>query len=74
MSRMVQELERMREAQAKKLLSIAARIIPNISQEDLLQPQDYPVLEEHPEFRYEEGVLAGIESALALLYALEKEY
>jgi hypothetical protein len=73
MNKMVPELEGMCEAQRKKLLQIAARIIPNISAEDLLQPQDYPDLELHPEFRYEEGILAGLETALAMVYACESE-
>lgn len=66
---MVHELHSMCEAQRTKLLKIAQRFIPNISVEDLLQPQDYPELENHPEFRYEEGILAGLETVLAMLHS-----
>lgn len=55
--------------QQKKLLKAAQNIIPNITPDDLLQPQDYPELEFHPEFRYEEGILAGILAAQAALRA-----
>jgi hypothetical protein len=30
-----------------------------------MQPNDFPELENHPFFRYEEGVLEGLQSALA---------
>ncbi|HEY2810795.1 MAG TPA: hypothetical protein VGJ00_05355 [Rhabdochlamydiaceae bacterium] len=50
-------------AQRKKLLLYAKRIIPNITEDDLLQPNDFPQLENHPPFRYEEGVLEGILTA-----------
>lgn len=50
-------------AQKKKLLSTAQRIIPNITDDDLLQPNDYPQLELHPHFRYEEGILDGLQVA-----------
>jgi hypothetical protein len=46
--------------QKEKLLTIAKRYVPNISHDDLLQPFDFPVLENHPHFRYEEGVLQGM--------------
>lgn len=41
----------------------AMRICPSITEEDLLQPNDFPMLENHPNFRYEEGVLAGLMTA-----------
>lgn len=47
-------------AQRAKILALAKRIVPHITEEDLLQPNDFPQLENHPLFRYEEGVLEGI--------------
>jgi hypothetical protein len=44
----------------KKLLQSAQRVIPHITPEDLMQVNDFPELENNPEFRYEEGVLSGI--------------
>lgn len=59
--------------QEKKLLSYAAKIIPNITSDDILQPNDYPELENHPFFRYEEGVLKGLHSAKMAVLAQQKE-
>jgi len=60
-------------AQRSKLFSIAQRIIPTLTQDDLLQPNDFPALEQHPVFRYEEGILAGLLSAHAAYLAEIKE-
>jgi hypothetical protein len=38
-----------------------------------MQPFDFPELENHPEFRYEEGVLAGLLTAYAALQAAKDE-
>lgn len=46
--------------QRERLLKMAKRFYPSIAHEDLLQVNDFPELENHPEFRYEEGVLAGM--------------
>jgi hypothetical protein len=48
-----------------KLLKYAKRIAPHLhlTEDDLLQPNDFPELETHPAFRYEEGVLEGLMAA-----------
>lgn len=51
------------ELQRKKLLQFAQQIVPNITLDDLLQPNDFSELEHHPLFRYEEGVLEGLLTA-----------
>lgn len=48
--------------QKRKLLSCGRRIVPTLTPEDMLQPNDYLELENHPHFRYEEGVLAGLQT------------
>jgi len=74
---MMQQLEalfnELIDLQEKKLLSYAATIIPNITTDDILQPNDYPELENHPFFRYEEGVLKGLHSAKMAVLAQQKE-
>lgn len=50
-------------AQRAKLLACGQSIIPHIIEDDLLQPNDFPKLEHHPIFRYEEGVLEGLLTA-----------
>ena len=59
--------------QEKKLLSYAATIIPNITTDDILQPNGYPELENPPFFRYEEGVLKGLHSAKMAVLSQQKE-
>ncbi len=62
-------LQEMIDGQQLKLLSAAQMKVPHITQEDILQPQDYPELEMDPEFRFEEGLLVGLQSALAAIRA-----
>ncbi len=57
------------EQKKDSLLHTGRRIVPTLTPEDLLQPNDYPELENHPHFRYEEGILAGLQMALAALRA-----
>ncbi len=65
-----QLLDEMIAQQKVKLLKMARRIVPHITEEDLLQPNDFPELEGHPHFRYEEGVLGGLLAARAALLSL----
>lgn len=60
---LIELFEQMVEAQRKKVYECAREIVPNITADDLLQPNDFPSLEEHPYFRYEEGVLEGLLTA-----------
>lgn len=57
---MIQLLDEIIEGQKKKLLETARRIVPQVTEDDLLQPNDFPELEFHPHFRYEEGILDGL--------------
>jgi len=66
-------LEEMASMQRKNLLSLARRIVPTATPEDILQPNDYPELEHHPEFRYEEGLLAGVQTVQMALRAKKRE-
>jgi len=54
-----------------QLLKSGRRIIPHLTQDDLLQPNDYLELELDPHFRYDEGVLAGIQTLQMALQALK---
>lgn len=54
-----------------QLLKSGRRIIPNVTPDDLLQPNDFPELENHPYFRYEEGMVAGIQTVQMALSALK---
>lgn len=70
---MYQLLEQLIEGQRGKLLASARRIVPHVTLDDLLQPNDFPELEHHPHFRYEEGILDGLQVVRAALLALEKD-
>ena len=56
-----------------QLLKSGRRIIPRLTPEDILQPNDYPELENNPHFRYEEGMLSGIQTVQTALRALKNE-
>ena len=51
------------ELQKTKIRQCASSIIPNLTDDDLLQPNDFPQLENNPYFRYNEGVLEGLLAA-----------
>lgn len=55
------------EHQKKRLLRCAEAIVPHVTSDDIMQPNDFPELENHPVFRYEEGVLEGLQTAEAAL-------
>lgn len=55
------------EHQQKVMLTLARQIVPHATLDDLMQPNDFPELENNPFFRYEEGVLHGLQMAKARL-------
>lgn len=59
--------------QKHKVLKSGRHVVPTLTSEDVLQPNDYPELENHPYFRYEEGVLAGVQTVQMALWALKKQ-
>ena len=56
-------LLQMIEQQERKLLALARQAVPDLTPEDLRNPQDFPALGRDPEFNYEDGLLAGLRSA-----------
>lgn len=60
MSNNIEIIDEMVAQQKKKLLKIARHIEPTVIMDDLWQPNDFPTLEDNPNFRYEEGVLHGL--------------
>lgn len=61
------------EGQKEKLLKCGRTFVPTLTTEDVLQPIDYPELENNPHFRYEEGVLEGLQTARSALLSFLKE-
>jgi hypothetical protein len=60
-------------AQREKVKRCASEIVPGLTDDDLLQPNDFPELENHPYFRYEEGVLEGLMTARMAYLAKERD-
>lgn len=59
--------------QRKKVFNCALRILPHLTEDDILQPNDFPQLEMNPHFRYEEGVLEGLMTARMAYLAHQRE-
>ncbi len=70
---MLDLIREMRSYQEKNLLNLGKRIIPALTSDDVLQPNDFPELELNPHFRYEEGILHGIQSVEMALQAKVKD-
>jgi molybdopterin-guanine dinucleotide biosynthesis protein A len=66
-------LEELIVLQRKKLMKCAEQYVPYITEEDIMQPNDFPILENHPYFRHEEGILEGLLTALSAFRAVRKE-
>lgn len=66
-------LQEMVAMQHAKLLRVGRQIIPTLTSEDVLQPMDYAELELHPAFRYEEGILAGMQAIQMALRAWQND-
>lgn len=62
------------EQQKKELLKCGRRVIPHLTADDMLQPNDFNELEQSPHFRFEEGVLIGIQTTQMAFLALVKEH
>jgi hypothetical protein len=62
-------LGEMIDQQRRKVTAMARRLHPGATPEDVLNPQDVPVLSQDPAFNYEEGMLAGLLAAQVALRA-----
>ncbi len=62
-------LEGMIEQQRVKCLKIARRLVPYLTADDLMNPFDWPKVAENPQFVWEDGLLAGLQSAHAAICA-----
>lgn len=62
-------LDEIAEQQRDKVYRAAVRIVPHLTTDDVLQPNDFPELEDHADFRYEEGVLEGVQTVRMALRA-----
>jgi hypothetical protein len=66
----VQELlDQMISSQRTRLVELARRIAPRLSEDDLMQPHDHDEIASHPDFQFEDGILAGYLAVRAALRA-----
>lgn len=56
--------------QTKKVIDLARRILPGLTAEDIRNPHDFPELGD-PDWQYEDGLLAGIQSVRVALRAMK---
>ena len=66
---LVVELE---ELQRRKVLDLARRLRPGLTLEDIANPHDFPELGD-PDWQYEDGTLAGVQTVLAAVRARRRE-
>ncbi len=59
--------------QRARVFRCAREIIPHLTEDDVLQPNDFPLLEGNSFFRYEEGVLEGLLTARMAYLAKRQE-
>jgi 8-oxo-dGTP pyrophosphatase MutT (NUDIX family) len=69
LERLVEELE---ELQRRAVLDLARRLRPGVTLEDIANPHDFPELDD-PDWQYQDGILAGIQSVLAAVRAGRRE-
>lgn len=64
------EIHSIEENQTKKVIDLARRLLPNLTAEDIRNPHDFPELGD-PDWQYEDGLLAGIQSVRVALRAMK---
>lgn len=63
------ELLATEELQTKKVVDLARRLKPGLTNEDIRNPHDFPELDD-PDWHYADGILTGIQSVTSALRAL----
>ena len=65
-------LAQMEKTQADKVIELARRLKPGLTAEDIRNPHDFPDLED-PDWHFEDGQLAGIQSVRFAIRVLSRE-
>ena len=65
------EVGAIEEVQTRKVIELARRLRPGLTHEDIRNPHDFPDLED-PDWQYEDGVLAGIQSVRVAIRAMRR--
>ncbi len=67
----IHELQKMEELQGRKVIDLARRLKPGLTSDDVKNPHDFPELDD-PDWHYQDGVLTGVQAAIAALRALAR--
>ena len=70
--RVLDLLDQMEKAQADKVITLARRLKPGLTAEDIRNPHDFPDLDD-PDWHFEDGQLAGIQSVRFAIRGLSRE-
>jgi hypothetical protein len=62
-------LDEMIASQRTRVIALARRIEPRLTEDDLMQPHDHAAIAGHPDFQFEDGILAGYLAVRAALRA-----
>ncbi len=63
-SNLEEDLRSLERLQTDKVLALARRLKPGLTLEDVQNPHDFPELDD-PDWHYEDGILTGLQSAIA---------
>jgi len=62
----------MEELHKQKVITLARRILPHLTAEDIRNPHDFPELTD-PDWHFEDGQLSGVQSILFMVRKLRRD-
>ena len=69
---LIADLHAMEELHKEKVITLARRILPNLTAEDIRNPHDFPELTD-PDWHFEDGQLSGVQAVLFLVRKLRRD-
>lgn len=69
---LIADLHAMEELHKEKVITLARRILPQLTAEDIRNPHDFPDLVD-PDWHFEDGQLSGVQAVLFLVRKLRRD-